>query len=223
MQEIKRRSKGRLTSRDLAILEWIGRHGLVTAPQTARHLGVPTNKAQSRLRVLKANGLLAHRRVLHNEPGVYWAMREGLELAGLDLPVCAIALGTYRHSLTAVDAAFAYESEGLCVLTERELRREQAQGDSRFLLTVSGATHRPDLVALTEAGPAAVEVELTHKGLRRLEAILVAYRGAIAAERIAYLAYLVRDETTRARIAARAAAAFLDKNECRIGLIGKAL
>ncbi len=136
----------------------------------------------------------------------------------------SISLATYQHSLAAVDVALSYEGRGLTLLTERELRREQGRGEHRFLFSLSGITHRPDLVVLApKPGPVAVEVELTQKGGRRLETILAAYQSALAFDRIAFLVYVVPDEAARQRVANLADMLFLDERQFRVVVLGEAL
>jgi hypothetical protein len=179
----------------------------------------PLNKAHARLRVLRYAGLVDHRRVLHQEPGVYWAMRKGLLLSGLDLPVASVSLASYRHSLAVVDAAFHYETQ-VAVLTERELRRGEREGEHRFQIQAGVVAHRPDFVALLATGPIAFEVELSGKGLRRLDAILTGYQLAIAEGNLLRVVYLVPDTQAAGRLAERRSSLYLSEDQLRIRLIG---
>lgn len=62
---------------------------------------MPKSNAYKRLRGLEALGLLERRRLLQGEPAVYFATREGLHLAGLDLGVRKVSAGGILHGTDA--------------------------------------------------------------------------------------------------------------------------
>lgn len=80
------------------------------------------------------------------------------------------------------------------VLTERELRlleriegRPIASAKVGELAGGGPRLHRPDLAVMSEAGPIAVEVELTPKGASRLEGLVRAWRRASWVVEVRYL------------------------------------
>jgi hypothetical protein len=171
----------RVTARDLAVVGWLGRLRFAEAAQVARRFALSERHAYRRLRGLVALGLLDHRRVLHNQPGAYWATRAGLDAAGLRLPPAGIDIRTYDHdrlaAAVAIDLADEFDPDA--IVTERELRSLDAAADSpRYAVVRPGrrGLHFPDLaVDGSEGRPLAVEVELTAKGRGRLDSIVAGY------------------------------------------------
>ena len=175
----------RVTRRDLAVVGWLGRLRFAEAAQVARRFALSERHAYRRLRGLVALGLLDHRRVFHNQPGVYWATRAGLDATGLRLPPAGIDIRTYDHdrlaAAVAIDLAGEFSPE--VIVTERELRSLDAAADTpRYAVRRGSADsgrrglHFPDLaVAGSDGRPLAVEVELTAKGRGRLDSIVAAY------------------------------------------------
>lgn len=210
---------GRLTKRDEETLVWLGRHAYATAPQIARHMGTAVTKARARLRLMRGVGLIEHRRLLHQEPGIYWATRKGLRHVRLDLAQASLSLTTYRHTLAVVDLALDFEQRSLPLLTERELRRQRSLGQRQYVIETNLGNHLPDLVLLPGLRPAAVELERTQKSDRRLGAILTGYRDAILEGRIEHLLYFVPDETAQRRLEWHCQAALLSQNDYRIAQI----
>lgn len=187
-----------MTERDLAIVRWIGRQRFAEAGQIACRFGMGDRKAYHRLRGLVGVGLLDRRRILHCEPGAYWAPRAGLSAADLGLPVAGIDIRSYHHDRLATDVMIDLEQEfgPGPILTERELRSRDTTAESprysaRLASDGSGrrGLHFPDLAVDGSDGRAlAVEVELTAKGRRRLEAIVAGY---VRARHIAEVRYYV--------------------------------
>jgi hypothetical protein len=83
------------------------------------------------------------------------------------------------------------EAGGERVLSEREIvAAERAAGSRRYSAALgNGRFHRADLICLGVDGPEALELELTAKGAARLDALLRAWRFAVAEGRLARVAY----------------------------------
>ena len=197
-------SRGRgfcLTERDLGLLEFVAAHRFVLAWQVMEWLGVGGVVAYRRLRGLVDSELLCYRRVFHHRPGCYQITRAGLGVIESELPRAQIDLRTYRHDIGVVWVYLAALNESLGpyerVLSEREMRaadQRREVGEESFAIPLGGytpngsaRTHYPDVVLVRDGGSrVAVELELTLKSRRRLEAILAGYAGEL---RLAHLLY----------------------------------
>jgi len=204
---IQARPRGRgergfcLTDRDLGLLEFVAGHRFVLACQVMHWLGAGEVVVYRRLKGLVDGELLSYRRVFHQRPGCYQVTRAGLGVIESPLPRAQIDLRTYRHDigvvwvyLAAVNGSFG---PYVRVLSERHMRsadqRRQVGGES-FAIPLGGytpnggvRTHYPDVVCVRDDGSrVAVELELTLKSRRRLEAILAGYAGE---PRLAHLVY----------------------------------
>lgn len=197
-----------LTARDRELVEWIGRFGAVEAEQVMAWFGMGRTATYRRLRACVEADLLAHVRVLHGEPGLYVATRSGLAWAGLaDFEPCRVSLSQVRHIQASARAAavLARRARGMTVVHEREIRAaERSQG--RVLASVAVGSlahgrsrwHRPDLLLLgrrSEERPTAIELELSVKSRRRLEAIC---RGYARSGLFAAVQYYAEPEPARA-------------------------
>ena len=177
-----------LTSRDRDVVEWIGRFGAVEAEQVMAWFGMGRTVTYRRLRACIEAELLEHVRVLHGEPGLYLATRAGLQWAGLgDFEPGRVSVALVRHVQASARAAVVLDRREprMSVVHEREIRAaERAHG--RVLASVAVGSlgegrsrwHRPDLLLVPrqdEELPTAIELELSVKSRRRLEAICRGY------------------------------------------------
>lgn len=147
-----------------------------------------------RLAVAVEAGLLEQVRLLHGEPGLYVATRRGLRWTGLEpLGPCRVSVGEFAHWQACARLAAALGASGQPVWSERELRAAEREA-GRLIASVrvgqSDRLHRPDLVLPSGAERAvvAVEVELSVKSPRRLEAICRAWARARHVARVRYYA-----------------------------------
>jgi hypothetical protein len=190
-----------LTDRDLGLLEFVAGHRFVLACQVMHWLGAGEVVAYRRLKGLVAGELLSYRRFFHHRPGCYQITRAGLGVIESELPRAQIDLRTYRHDIGVVWVYLAAVN-GSCgpyerVLSERHMRaadQRREVGDESFAIPLGGytpnggaRTHYPDvLLTRGDGSRVAVELELTLKSRRRLEAILAGYAGE---PRLAHLLY----------------------------------
>jgi hypothetical protein len=197
-----------LTARDRGLVEWIGRFGAVEAEQVMGWFGIGRTAAYRRLRSCVAAELLTHVRLLHGEPGLYAATRAGLAWAGLgDFEPCRVSIALVRHVQASARATvvLALREPGMDVVHEREIRAaERAQGRTLASVAVGSLGeersrwHRPDLLLAPREGgelPTAVELELSVKSRRRLEAIC---RGYARSQLFASVRYYAEPEPARA-------------------------
>lgn len=200
----RRRSRAREDR--LALLEWIASLGAVTAEAVASRDGMSPAAARGRLRVAVAEGLLATARPLADRPTLYALTSRGARtLARKGLAPCQVRPGNAQHLMACASAAVGLEScyPDHLVWGERELRLQEREHGARLASAMLGwdvakpLLHRPDIVLWPRsrgALPVAVEVELTVKAQRRLEAICRAWARC---ELVAGVLYLVTPAVER--------------------------
>jgi hypothetical protein len=172
---------------DNQVLEWVGRLGAVSAGDVALRFDLSARSARARLSALQRAGLVHERRLLHGLEPLYVASRSGLRLVGLSgLGPCRVSASSFAHWQACAKVAVYLERRNPGrVSSDRELRQIERQlgaavASAQLGFTRSGEPgwHHPDLVvwpADPEGLPRAVEVELTAKGARRLQAICRAW------------------------------------------------
>lgn len=183
-------------ARDRAILTWVGRLGVVRLDDVRARFSLGRTVAYRRIAALIEAGLLERLRILYSEPALLRATRTGLRYAGLPLPVASISPELTRHWIACARVALCLEREhGTVVLSEREIRAaERASGrplaSAKLGEHASGQArlHRADLALVGADETVAVEVELTPKAPRRLEAIIRAWRRARWVDSVRYYA-----------------------------------
>jgi DNA-binding PadR family transcriptional regulator len=198
----RRRRGTRITERDRHLLSFIGEHRLVLASHVQALLGISAAAAYARLHSLSEAGFLIHRRLFQGEPGCYQITHKGLQLIDSALPRPRIDLRGYRHdvgvawlSLAARHGVFGPMRE---VHAERILRSHDGTPDGRadpLGVRLGGVgpsgrarLHYPDLVLVGEDGRRfAIELELSAKGLSRLEQIIAGYGADPRIDRVLYL------------------------------------
>jgi len=175
----------RLQERDVRILNWIGRHGVVTHEQvTVRffasddHPG--TWAAYRRLRALERVGLIRRDRAYSYPADIFRVTRDGAEAGRCGVgpaPLRPKVLATLDHDLSVVDLMdhLLATTPGATLTTERELwadwYRNLRSGARlpRLPRMPDGALTQPDGRMI------AVELDLTSKSTRRIEEIINAY------------------------------------------------
>lgn len=191
------------TERDGQIVEWLGRIGGAGAKHAMQQFGMSQAVAYERLYALVTHGLVGHLVVLHRRPGLYWALREGLRWRGLTgMRVFKVSPATYEHAWQTATVAVALHHglPGWRAIYEREIMRLEADegkliGSVKVGESAQSMLHRPDLLLVAPTGRvAAVEVELTDKGPRRLAQIC---RGWTRARHIDHVYYLAQPRAGR--------------------------
>jgi hypothetical protein len=177
-----------VTDRDRSVVAWIAVVGAVSAQDVMARFGVGRTVGYRRLRALVDHGLLTRRRLVHGQPALYVATREGLAWAGLSQvePARVNVSTTRRHWAVGARLAVILDREpgGGEVWGEPRLRAAELEAGRAIASAQLGRLpdgrprlRRPDLVLFPPdpALPIAVEVELSVKGARRLEAICRAW------------------------------------------------
>jgi len=179
-----RRGGPQITDRDVDIITWIGRHGIVTVDQVSRAFFARADgklgrwAAYRRLRKLRELRLIQQDRTHWRGPKVQRITGDGGRLVELDLMPAKLVLAEIAHCLAVVDLCQALldENTGATITTEREIRvtrrREMAEGTRE-----AGKGRIPDAVlTLPDGAVVAVELDRRPKRQRDIEQILVAYR-----------------------------------------------
>ena len=174
-----------VTDRDMDILQWIGRHGIVTPTQVATHFfnrpdgTVGTCAAYRRLRILEQLGLLQRDRTFWRESTVLRVTTAGARFADLQIRPARLVPAEVRHALAVVDLVefliTKTTGKSTRVVTEREMRvdrRRELRRDPRN----AGIGRIPDAeFHLSSGGRIAVELDLTPKRSADYENILQSY------------------------------------------------
>ena len=178
------RTSERISKRDIEVLEFIARHGVVSRSAISVWAKTAQTATFIRERRLREAGLIEVRSLIVEEPKLIAATAAGLRLAGHQHLGCArLSLSTARHDAAAAMLAARLERQGRAVLSEREIAvREQGQPARPLSARLAnGRFHRCDLIAFDGEGsaPIAIEVELTRKKSERLDQLLRAWRRAV--------------------------------------------
>jgi hypothetical protein len=186
----------------VAVLRWAAGIGAVTAEALACLQGISVASARGRLSAATRDRLLVRHRLLTELPALYTVTRAGLRSAGITgLEPCRISAANSLHTVACAHAAAELQRRfsDHRVAGERELRREERRAGrpvaSAIMRSGGGGQpmlHRPDLVIWPSVagreGAVAVEIELTIKAPRRLEAICRAWARARDLSGVLYLA-----------------------------------
>jgi hypothetical protein len=169
-------------ARDRAWLTWVGRFRFVTAAVLAQRFDVSPRQANARVARLAHDGLVVvHREFVGQASAIYLA-RAGSVLLGKP-PRRAPRPDTQREHELAIarlvaDLERKTTSGAVRVLTERECRRREADGERGYSVELFTAGHPkrwPDLVLQSATRKDALELELVPKTTDRLATILTGY------------------------------------------------
>lgn len=184
----------RISRRDLEVLEFVARFGVVSREAVASWAGTAQTCTLTRERRLRDGGLVDVRCGVWGEGKILAATRAGLALCGRgELRPGRFSLATVRHEAAVSELAASIERGGERTLSEREIAVEERERSERFLSAPLGDDrfHRADLLRFGAEGgpPQAIEVELNAKSRERLEAILRAWCWAVAEHRLSRVVY----------------------------------
>jgi hypothetical protein len=183
----------RISGRDLEVLGFIARFGVVSRDAVARWAGTAQTCTLTRERRLREAALIEVRCGVWGEGKLLACTRSGLALCGRgDLRPARFSLATVRHEVAVAELAAAMESREVRTLSEREIGAREREKGTRHLSAELGARHfhRADLLRIHDHGPPeAIEVELTAKSAARLDRILRAWRRAVGERRFSRVTY----------------------------------
>ena len=175
-----------LTERDLDILVWVARHGIVTVDQiAAKFFPTPHGKSAAFQRVRKLCDahppLLQRTRTHYREPSVLRVTTQGAKLADTGLSPARIVPAEVHHALAIVDLAeeLLAAHPGATLLTERERRaqryREKRAGERKTTGRI------PDAVLVlpprngTKERSIAIELDRSPRSRMDAETVIKAY------------------------------------------------
>lgn len=174
-------------ARDWEIVRWVGRMGAVTLDQLRLRFGLGRTVAYRRVAACVDGELLERVDLLRGQPALIRATRRGLRLTGLPLGVAQAPPELVGHWIACGWVALSLELEfgEQALRSEREIRRAE-RWEGRAIASAklgenpdgSDRLHLPDLAVVAEHSTLAIEVELTAKAPKRLEAIVRAWRRA---------------------------------------------
>jgi hypothetical protein len=184
------RRTDRINRRDLEVLEFVARYGTVPREVFATWSGSGRSVSYERERRLRAAGLIE---ILPGVDGrLLIATSAGRRACGRpDLAAARPSPSSLHHETLLASLGARLELAGMQILSEREIvARERAEGRRIYSASMRhGRSHRADLVSLWGGEATAIEVELTVKAAARLDAILRAWRFAVAERRLAAVVY----------------------------------
>jgi hypothetical protein len=201
---------------DFRVLDFLAEHRVAVDSQVQALLGCAPGTAQRRLRSLAEAGLVEREWIFAGHPAACRITARGLGLLERRLPTPSRDLRGYRHDigiawlwLAAQNGAFG-RLDG--IVSEREMRsadrrsmgpevaapgpasREYRAGERYGIgVAVAGprgglSLHYPDLLLNTATGHrVAIELELTAKGPRRLDRIMLGYAADARVDAVLYL------------------------------------
>jgi hypothetical protein len=190
----------RISKRDLEVLEFIARFGVVPRSAVATWAGTKRTVTITRESRLRKAGLIEPCVGIFGEGQLLRATRGGLRISGRpDLNPAPFSLAMVHHNSALAELAASLERAGARLLSERELlARERAEGRRLFSAKLApDCFHRPDLICLSGGvePPQAIEVELTPKAASRLDGYLFAWAQAVAEGRFSRVVYRCPPQT----------------------------
>src|SRR3990167_8132278 len=171
-----------LTERDVEILGFINDFGFCEVSHIGKRFGLKNLRSYKVMKRLICGGLVAHERVFHNRPGIYFVTREGAKHTPLP-QIYKIPKDLYKHQIAIIDVYFKLIQlyPDAVWISERVLKRD------KFTEGIGRAGHLADgKLILPDRKQVAIEVELTMKSRRRLEQIFRAYTLQIAVKEVWY-------------------------------------
>jgi hypothetical protein len=203
--KMSKRVRTRPVSPELsAVLRWTAGIGAITAEALACIKEVGIASARARLGSAAREQLLRRHRLLTDAPTLYCVTGAGLAATGIDgLGPCRVSAANCRHLAVCANAAAELQRRypDQLLSGERELRLHERRAGAPVASAIMRAggvhgamLHRPDLVLWPREGghgfPVAVEIELTIKSPRRLEAICRAWSRSRLVAGVVYFAPL---------------------------------
>jgi hypothetical protein len=193
LTQTKPRLRWQLTERDLNVMLWICRHGLVTAEQVSRRFFPGQRSCYRRLNKLVSLGVLQRNVWRWRHPAVYRVTRSGSSLVSTTVGPAQLIVSQIAHSLALVDLVedLTVAHPQATLTTERELRGERFRAIHEKRRD-AGRGRIPDgQFTFPDGKVVAVELDLTPKRERLYAEIVRAF----SAERLHVWWYVPSQET----------------------------
>lgn len=185
----------RLSARDVEVLGFIARFGVVPREAIAAWAGTARSVTFARERRLREAGLIEIGSEFWGSERLIVPTAAGLRLSGYrHLGAAKISGASATHEARVARLAAQMERAGARLLSEREvLACEREEGRRLYSLKIEDGRrlHRCDLIAAAGDGspPEAIEVELSLKGPERLDLIMRSWRQAVVEGRFCGVVY----------------------------------
>jgi hypothetical protein len=189
------RRTDRLSARDVEVLGFIARFGLVPREAVAAWAGTARSVTFARERRLRSAALIEVGSEFWGAERLIVPTAAGLRLSGYrHLGAARVSGASATHEARVARLAAQMERAGARLLSEREVMAcEREEGRRLYSLKIEGGRrlHRCDLIAAVgnSGPPEAIEVELSLKGPERLDLILRSWRRAVAEGRFCGVVY----------------------------------
>lgn len=160
-----------LTERDISILKFINEFGFCEIAQLSQRFAWKKPRNYQIMQRLVQAGLVKHERIFYGKHGIYRLSQKGAEYTDLP-PLARVPLHQYRHELLLIRLHFKLmhlypEAQ---FISERRLKRD------KFFDGVGKQGHVSDgILILPDHKKVAIELELSLKGMRRIEHIIKEY------------------------------------------------
>lgn len=190
-------ARATLTGPDTRVLEFLAQHRVATTWHVQSLLECSPAGAERRLRHLAESGMVNLQRIFEGQPAACWITRQGLGAVDSRLPAPRLDLKGYRHDLGVAWLWLAARGGAFgrprWIVSERAMRsadrRDPAPGRAYGIGAGPAARlHYPDLLLEMAGGHlVALELELTGKGARRLDRIMLGYATDPRLDAVLYL------------------------------------
>lgn len=192
----------RISRRDLEVLEFVARFGVVPRGAVAIWAGTARTVTLERERRLREAGYVEVKVPFGGSERLVLCTTRGLRACGRDeLRRPRVSPGLVQHEAMVARMAAQMERTGQHLLSEREILAEERAAGHRNLSAAIGDDryHRADLITLDEGGRPreAIEVELSTKGAGRLDVLLSGWGEAVAERRLKRVLYRCAPRTRR--------------------------
>jgi hypothetical protein len=183
-----------ISTRDLEILDFIARFGVVPRYVVARWADTGVTVTRARESRLEREDLIRVVRGYGRIGPICIATKLGLKASGRrELRPARLSLAALAHDTVVAEVAAEAERGGINLLSEREvLARERAIGAPALSASIPGGrVHRADLVRVDDKGEPleAIEIELSTKGANRLDQLMRGWRRAVLDGRVSGVEY----------------------------------
>lgn len=175
-----------VTSRDIAILQFINQFGFCEINHIQRQFSLTVSRSYQVMKRLTQADLIQHNRLFYGRSGFFQVSRKGAEYT--DLPsIEKISISNYFHHLTVIDVYLVLQQlySGSYWISERQLLHD------KYVNGLPKKGHVADgiLVLLPTNKKIAVEIELTFKGNQRTIQILKGYAAQFAIKEVWYFCF----------------------------------